>query len=317
MIERPDADALMAGPLGQWLGEQDALRAEARAKAAKWRKIGILGAIGVAVLVLAVSGGHLGAAVQFGFFTGLAGFGMAEWVKRPVIAKIKGGINSAIAEALDLSYSATVIPGKQFETARAFEMLPSFDNSRFEDMWSGLLGMRPFVLHECRLTEQRGSGKNRRTVTVFAGSLMQIGFARSFTGTTLIERERKHRGFFGGEKESIELAGLRLDRAPMVDPRFEGQFNVWTTDQTEARYLVHPEYVERIQAVEQAFSGQKIRALFQGGDLLLVLETGNLFESGSLHASDDRALLERSIVQFSTLAELAARLNERPRAGFN
>ena len=313
MIERPDADALMAGPLGQWLAAQDALREEARAKAAKWQKRGIIAACAMAVVVALVTGGDIWRALQFGFFTGVAGFGVAGWVKRPVIARIKGGINQAIAQTLDLEFSAQVIPGQQFELARAFEMLPSYDNSRFEDMWSGVLGQRPFVLHECRLTEQRGSGKNRRTVTVFEGSLMQIGFARAFHGVTLVERDSKHRGFFGGEKDSISLAGLQLDRAAMVDPRFEGEFSVWTTDQTEARYLVHPEYVERLQAVEQAFAGQNIRALFKGGELLLALESGDLFESGSLDANRDRALLEQTIAQFTTLADLAARLNERPR----
>jgi hypothetical protein len=42
-----------------------------------------------------------------------------------------------------------------------------------------------------------------------------------------------------------------------------------------------------------------------------------MFESGSLDAGDDRALLERTITQFTALAELAARLNERERASFN
>ena len=97
----------------------------------------------------------------------------------------------------------------------------------------------------------------------------------------------------------------------------EDMFSIWSSDGVEARYLVHPEYVERLVAVEQAYAGQNIRALFHGGELLIVLESGDMFESGSLDATDDRALLDRTIHQFATLADLAARLNERPRAGFN
>ena len=70
---------------------------------------------------------------------------------------------------------------------------------------------------------------------------------------------------------------------------------------------------ERLIAIEQAFAGEKIRALFKGGDLLIVLESGNLFESGSLDATDDRRLVEQSITQFTTLSDLAMRLNERAR----
>ena len=94
-------------------------------------------------------------------------------------------------------------------------------------------------------------------------------------------------------------------------------FTVWSNDQVEARYLVHPEYMERLVAIEQAFSGDNIRALFREGELLIVMESGNMFESGSLDAEDDRHLLERTIAQFGALADLAARLNERARPGLN
>ena len=146
---------------------------------------------------------------------------------------------------------------------------------------------------------------------------MTMGFARPFQGTTLIERDKRHRGLFGGTKESIELGGITLNNVAMVDPRFEDAMSIWSNDGVEARYLVHPDYAERLTAVEQAYAGNNIRALFHDGDLLLVLESGDMFESGSLDADRDRALLERTISQFTALAELAAKLNERERASFN
>jgi hypothetical protein len=150
---------------------------------------------------------------------------------------------------------------------------------------------------------------------VFEGSIMSLGFARMFQGITLVEGDGRRRAWLiGSEKDECEIGGVSLARADMVDPRFEDRFTIWTSDQTEARYLVHPEYVERLVAIEEAFSGQNIRALFHGGELLIVLETGNLFESGSLDASNDRALLETAIEQFGALADLAIALNERERA---
>lgn len=316
MIERPDADALMAGPLGQWLSEQNTDRAAAKAKARTIQIWAVIAAAGVALVVTLL--GSIEAALKFGFFVGAAGFGIAEWSKRGVINRLKGGINGAIAQALGLEFSAEMSPGLAFQWAEAFKLLPGYDNSHFEDMWSGEIAGRPFVLHEARLTEERGTGKSRRTVTVFEGSLMQVGFARQFLGTTLVERQgrRKRFGLFG-EKEELDLGGVRLSRCDMADPRFEDAFTVWSNDQVEARYLVHPEYMERLVAIEQAFSGDNIRALFREGELLIVMESGNMFESGSLDAEDDRHLLERTIAQFGALADLAARLNERARPGFN
>jgi hypothetical protein len=314
MIERPDPDALLAGPLGQWLHEQNHGREEVKARAAKVRNWGIAAACAVAVAIILFTQGNIGAALQFGFFTGMAGFGIAELIKRPMLNRLKGGINAAIAKALGLDYSLEVTPGKTFERAQQFEMVPSHDDSHFQDLWWGVIGGQPFTLHEAKLTEERGSGKNRRTVTVFEGSIISIGFNRRFTSTTLIEPDGERRKFLiGREKEQATIGGLPLERVDVVHPGFEDRFTIWSNDQVEARYLVHPEYVERLLAVEAAFSGEDIRALFHEGDLLIALKTGDLFESGSLEAGQDRTLLERTIAQFGSLADLAVALNERAR----
>jgi Protein of unknown function (DUF3137) len=317
MIERPDADALMAGPLGQWLSSQNAERAAVKAKVARFRVLAIIGAAVVAVVVLLFTEGDFVTALQLGFFAGLGGLGLAELLKRPLLNKLKGGINGAIAQALGLEYSVTCEPGQTFAWAEQFDMVPSYDNSAFQDLWWGVIAGQPFTLHEARLTEQRGSGKSRHTVTVFEGSVLSIGFNRRFQSTTLIEPQGERRKFLiGGEKDQATIGGIALERIDLTDPRFEDRFTVWSSDQVEARYIVHPEYMERIVAVETAFAGQDVRALFHEGDLLLTIRTGDLFESGSLDAGDDRALLEQSIAQFGSLADLANSLNERARATF-
>lgn len=317
MVERPDADALMAGPLGQWLSSQNAERAAVKAKVARYRRLAIVGAVAVAVVVLLFTSGDLVMALQLGFFAGLGGLGLTELLKRPLLDKLKGGINGAIAAALGLEYSVTCTPGKTFAWAEQFDMVPSYDNSAFQDLWWGVIAGQPFTLHEARLTEQRGSGKNRTTVTVFEGSVLSIGFNRRFQSTTLIEPHGQRRKFLiGGEKDQTTIGDVALERIDLTDPRFEDRFTVWSNDQVEARYIVHPEYMERIVALETAFAGQDVRALFHEGDLLLTIKTGDLFESGSLDAVDDRALLGRTIAQFGSLAELANTLNERTRATF-
>ena len=314
MIVRPDPDALMAGELGQWLSTQQGDRVAAKARASKIQMWGIVGACIVAVLIVLVSG-NIGSAAQFGFFVGAAGFGIAEWSKRGVTRTIKGGINGAIARALDMSFSVEVTPGPEYTLAREFDMLPSADRESFEDLWCGKLGTQQFQLYQAKLEDKRSSGKSTHYVTVFNGSLITIDFARRFHGVTLIERAGRRRSFFGllGDKDAITLGGTALSRIDLVDPRFQDLFAVWSNDQVEARYLIHPEYAERLLAIEAAFSGEKIRALFHGGQMLIIVETGDLFESGSLESDKDRVLLEQTIDQFGTLAELAVQLNERPR----
>ncbi|PLK26225.1 DUF3137 domain-containing protein [Novosphingobium sp. TH158] len=314
MIVRPDPDSLMAGELGQWLATQDGDRAAARARAAAIQKWAIIAACVVAVLIVLFNG-QVSAALQGGFFVGAGGFGIAEYSKRKVTNTIKGGINGAIARSLGMEYAVEVSPGGEFDLARSFDMLPGHDRASFEDLWRGTLGQQEFMLYQARLEEKRSSGKSSHWVTVFNGSLMQIGLTRRFHGVTLIERAGRRQSFFGllGDKDEIELGGVQLARIDLVDPRFQDLFAVWSNDPVEARYLVHPEYVERLLAVEAAFAGEKVRALFIEGRMLILLESGNLFESGSLEANHDRMLLEQTIDQFGTLADLAVQLNERPR----
>lgn len=314
LVERPDPDALLAGQLGDWLRLQAYTRRNAREKVRN-RQVGGVGLACAAAFSIIIDGGAITTALQIGFVIGLGGFGWAEWVRRPVVRSIKGGINGAIARALGLDYSVIVTDQSHFSAAREFGLLPRYDDAALEDQWSGALGGQRFCLHEARLTENRGAGKDRRKVTVFAGCLIAVSFGRPFRGTTLIERKARGgilAGLFG-PRDTRKAGGFELQRVDTVDPAFEDLFDVWTNDQVEGHYLVNPAYVERLVAIEQAFKGEKVRALFRMGELLIVLESGNLFESGSLDAGDDRRMVEQSIDQFARLADLAVSLNERPR----
>lgn len=312
MIERPDVDTLLAGELGQWLQGQALVRDAARAKSNSRFVM-------AAFVVLPLAGFLFGGMPTWAFdikawIVGLAAAGLGAWAYGPrsaAIKQTKEGINAALANALGLKYEHEIQPGPGFERARSFRMVPHFDRSSFEDLWHGEISGRAFALHEAELKQRRSSGKSTHYVTVFRGPVMTIACDRQFHGTTLVERAKKHRKFgFFGEKDELDIAELNLTKVDMVHPGFEDEFTIYSTDQVEARYLVHPTYVERLIALEQAFSGKKIRTLFHAGEVTVVLETENMFESGGLDAGRDRELVEACVAQFMSMAELAGTLNE-------
>jgi hypothetical protein len=316
MIEKPDVDTLMAGPLGEWLRQQAVVRAEAKQKSnRRFMVAGVVLLPVIAVLWLAQMFGNWDEELRmFLSFAGLAGGGGWAYAPRAkAIKDTKRGINQAIAQALGLTYADSFTVGHGFELCKTYQMVPSYNRSSFDDLWSGDLGGRAFSLHEAHLEQRRSSGKSTHYVTVFRGAIMTIAFDRRFNGTTLVERNSKHRKLFGGQKDSISIGDQRLDCAAMVNPEFEDLFTVWTDDQVEARYLVHPRYIERLVEVERAFKGEKIRTLFKGGELVIAVESGDMFESGSLDPSDDRAKIETCVDQFMTLAGLCDALNEPAR----
>lgn len=310
MIAIPDVDSLMAGELGHWLQMQAVVRDEARRKS---NSRFATGAIVFAFLVMGMIA--LGWGGQFALFALFAaGAGLCAWAYAPrgkAIRQTKEGINTALARALGVDYSHATGPGHGFERAKGFAMVPGYTRASYEDMWRGAIAGRAFSLHEAHLEQKRSSGKNTRYVTVFRGPVMTIAADRAFHGVTLVERSGRHKRFgLFGEKEELTLDERVMARVDMVHPGFEDEFTIYATDQVEARYLVHPTYVERMIALEQAFAGQKIRTLFKDGEITVVLEAANMFESGQLDATRDREMVDACIGQFMAMADLAGSLNE-------
>ncbi len=311
MIEQLDADALMAGPLGNWLEEQASVRENA--KKVMWNRRFIVIIVVLPLALFAWIAFQLefapilwvgGAAIAMGFV----------WAQSPVrkaIKTVKVGINDAIAGALGLEYRHDCDAGAPFALAKACHTLPKHDRASFEDQWTGHIGDIPFRVHETHLEERRGSGKNRRWVTVFRGLVMSVGYSRRFHGTTLLVRNNAQRRFWGKKMDSLNVIDLTLDYAEMTHPDFEDRFDIYTSDQTEARHLIDPLYVERLIALEHSYRGDDVATIFHEGNLVVTLKTKNMFESGSIEARDDRRRIAKTIRQFATIADLARELNSR------
>jgi hypothetical protein len=310
-----DINALMQGGLEDWLAGQSEMREGAKKQAKnRW----VWGAAILMPVLAFVWFSPLGQ-TQLAAILSLAGIGGAWWWGyRPIAdAKqaIKIGINSAIAASYGLTYAHDVEPGPEFEAARTYGLLPGFDRSGFEDRWHGTLEGHDFDLYECHLEDQRGSGKNRRWVTVFRGPVIRMAFGRRFHSTTLLERAGRHRKWLGlgSASDHVSFEGHRLDRVDQVHPAFGDTFSLFSDDQVEARVLVHPSYVEHLLRLENAFAARELRALFRRGEVIIAIETGDLFESGGMDADADRDKAARAASQFGALAGLALAINQNER----
>ncbi len=306
---------LMQGELGQWLAEQSPMRDEALQKArSRWLWGGAFAALVIAYVWFASDWGAI-----FGSFVSSAlviGVGIIGYLPIAEATKaIKIGINSAIARRLGVIYEHDVTPGEELVTAGKYGLLPGHDRQTLEDCWSGNLEGHRFRLYEVHLERREGTGKNQRWVTVFRGALIEMDFGRPFRSTTLLQRAGKHRKWLGlgGAKDDVSFSGHRLALVDQVHPAFEDVFQLYSDDQVEARVLVHPTYIEHLIAVERAFEGEAVRALFQGGKVIVAVESGDLFESGALNETGDRERVEEAAQQFTALAKLALAINQTER----
>ncbi|WP_182482143.1 DUF3137 domain-containing protein [Henriciella barbarensis] len=163
-------------------------------------------------------------------------------------------------------------PTPAFERLKTVGLMPSYDSRKFEDLIEGVRADAAFTMVECKLTEQQGSGKNRRTVTKFQGLLLNIEYPERFLGRTLLARD----GWWSwGRKNGMQQVQL-------VSKELEDAFTVYSTDQVEARTLLTPDRMERLIALERHFKGSKLRGVFEEGHLTIALEADNQFEAGSI-----------------------------------
>lgn len=321
-MELIDVDRLMAGELGQWLKGKAGMRKQAKATA--WRRLAFGVPIGAVLIALAW---YLKGDADGDLETGLA-IGLSIAVPVVVLIAVtvpianamkdlKTGINSAIAEHLGLEYTVEVAPGSSgrgagWEPAKRYGLLPSYNKSRFEDCWSGEVAGHEFRAFEATLHQETGSGKDRSSTLKFRGCIVQMALGRELAATVLVRRKGALGSLFGS-RDGFRVAGEHLDLVEQVHPDFRDRFEVYSTDQVEARTLVHPAYVEQLLDIERAFGAQNVRALFHDGLVVIALESGNLFESGSLNPEKDRENVERTAGQFASLARLALAFNQTGR----
>ena len=197
--------------------------------------------------------------------------GVSDWKSAGNWIKTRGDFDKGVS--LFKPGGGDEPPTPAFDILKTVKLMPSYDSRKFEDLIEGHRADAKFSMVECKLTEQQGSGKNRRTVTKFQGLLFHIEYPRAFLGRTLLARRGWSKGWFSNKDlEKVDLTSVELEKA----------FQVYSTDQVEARYLITPDRMERLVALERHFKGGKLRGIFEGDHLTLALEARDQFEAGSI-----------------------------------
>ncbi len=203
------------------------------------------------------------------------------WTFRPV-SKYKSSVKSEIYPLIFKYF------GKDFTykeegplSARSVKdsgIIPNFEDEAREDYVRGTWKGVRLELTETKLTVEHGSGEDSRTETKFRGLLILLTMNKKFSGRTVIKRDLTMVFNWFADKFERELENVKLE-----DPRFEREFEVYSSDQVEARYLLTPTFMERLMELTEAFGGKPIQACFFKNKLLLTIKTNkDRFETGSI-----------------------------------
>jgi hypothetical protein len=224
-----------------------------------------------------------------GAITGFAGGAFAYMPLQAVANATKVQSLTAIANAIGCSYEAVPSEPGGLTAFKELSLLPSCDRSAYEDSFAGSHHGCRFSFYEGHLENKVQSKNGTRWVTVFQGQLICIAFPKKFLGTTVIRRDQGMFNFMQRWMSTLQRVGLS-------DTRLEKAFEVYSSDQVEARYLIHPVFMERLLELETVFEGKNLRGAFIGGSLLIAIEGGNKFEVGSMFSRLDDIARARTIV---------------------
>ncbi len=198
--------------------------------------------------------------------------------------------------SLDPSY-------RKVEDFRRLDLVSSYNRESHEDEGSGALEGVDFYLQESKLVKITGSGKNKKRRTIFKGLLCHFDFHKNFNGTTI------------GKKDYTALVNFfsdafqRGERVKLEDPEFESKFQVFSTDQVEARYLLTPGFMNRMLEMTRLTHIRNIQFAFDDGKLYMALESSRKFFEGGGHKLDSPDYVKNIIDDIALVFSAVETLN--------
>lgn len=138
----------------------------------------------------------------------------------------------------------------------------------------------------------------------FTGIILAFEANKSFESHTIIVSKLapdRHHSF-------------KLEPVTLEDPKFCRDYNVYSSDQTEARYLITPSFMERFRKLKVAFKTTDIACAFLKNKVIFALDSEglsglskNLFEIDAYSAfTDDRELINIFYNELTSVLDMAA-----------
>ena len=264
------------------LAAQDGQRREALGKAKLYGAGLVVLAVALAVSIYVIT--KKTDLIFFILFGGGMGvFALYAWLMKSIKGETKDNIVGGICNYVGWSFNAEATDQPDLALLAEYGLLPkgyqkktkggidwsAGKRSSFEDQMSGEAHGAQFTSVETHLERKNDDNWN----TVFRGQVMTLTFPRKFLGKTVVLRDK---GMFQRKKRGD------MKRVGLVDPVFEKIFEAYSTDQVESRYLLDPVFMQKLVDLERSVDGKNIRFGFIDGQLLIVIETPNRFEAGSM-----------------------------------
>ncbi len=185
-------------------------------------------------------------------------WGVWYCIKKNFEGKIKKKIMGSVCKCFgNIEWSECLYQGREIFTIA--HLIPSYTSSDYDDIFYGKYKDVNYEIIEAEF--MRRSGKY--STTVFNGVIVKLDMNKSFKGNTVI--------YPNSLMHSSPATGLV--HTELEDTVFEKKYDVFTDDEVEARYLITPSFMERLNKMKIAFSADKVSCAFWDKYLLVALHT--------------------------------------------
>ncbi len=155
-------------------------------------------------------------------------------------------------------------------------LLKHFCPVQIDEAFKGHYKNTLFSVAETLLKYTKRSRKHRRTVSVFKGVMIAIKLQKEINSQSVIYNE-----FL-----TFKQAFSDLEKVELEDDEFMKEYNIYSTNQMEVRFILTPRFIERLKKMKQAFQTKRIdMAIFENHLLLCLHVNKNMFEPFSVFKS--------------------------------
>lgn len=223
-------------------------------------------------------------------------------------------------------------------------LFATYNKRLVDDEFQGVYKGVNYKISETHMIYESGSGKNRTVISIFKGVVFSFDLNKTINNRTIVStkgdltQKNSYWVFllmFLGPTLQILLSKDRnliflliialiffcifiyfyiegkkyekpLDKVNLEDPMFSKKFDVYSSDQIEARFWITPAFMERFQNLKTSFGAKKAKCSFYDDKLLIAIHTNkNLFEVGEVFKTlENPATIRKFYKELSSINEL-------------
>jgi hypothetical protein len=222
--------------------------------------------------------------------------------------------NAVFAQAgLSFKRAVSEFPTKPFQD---LGLIPDYDEARFRDHVTGEIAGLSFQMCHAELIKRISK---RSSKTPFKGVLLSSAFHKPIIGRTTVFPDPTKTGYVPAWN-ATEGERVRLESSA-----FEDLYEVYSSDQVAARYLLTPSFMERLMAVQTQLQERDHNAIvclgLTDGHLLLAIFGERAWFEGPKGRPDldDPSIIDNYLGDLDRLRDVIKTLNldARPSSGSN